>query len=110
MLTPKEIAQLKPAERTQLFDSLSKSVFRTQAETVAALDIALRTLQVWRADDTVPVMALLALQSCTMAANKPSALLQDARQIAAQLETTATAIADTAQLLAGIIRRMPGPS
>lgn len=110
MLTAKEIAQLTPKDRTDHFDRLAALVFSTQAEVATALDIALRTLQNWRKDQTVPVMAILALQSIAEAPNQPSALLQDARQIAAQLEVTAEAIAASAKLMASVVRRLPDPS
>jgi hypothetical protein len=101
MLTAAQIAQLKPEARTQLFDQLCAAVFDTQVQTCESLGISsLRTLQNWRRDHSVPIMAVLAMQSIAAAPDQPSALMQDARQIAAQLEAIAEATGQTARLMA----------
>ena len=110
MMTHDQIAKLAGPARTQLFDQLAGAVFRTQAETCAALDIALRTLQVWRSQDTVPIMALLAMQSIAAAPNQPSAIVQDAKQIAGHLEKTMRELAQLADLMASVAKRLPDPS
>lgn len=110
MLTHDQIAKLAPEARTQLFDQLTGAAFRTQVETSAALDIALRTLQVWRSHHTVPVMALLALQSIAAAPNQPSAIVQDARQITGHLEKVGRELAQLADLMASVAKRLPDPS
>lgn len=110
MMTHDQIAKLAGPERRKLFDQLAGSVFRTQAETCAALDIALRTLQVWREKESFPVMALLALQSIAAAPNQPSAIVQDARQIAGHLEKVGRELAQLADLMASVAKRLPDPS
>lgn len=110
MLTAPQVAQLAPEARTQLFDQLCAAVFDTQAQACENLDISLRTLQNWRKDHSVPVMAILAMQSITAAPDQPSAIMQDARQIAAQLEAIADATGQTARIMASVVRRLPDPS
>lgn len=110
MLTAHQMAQLSPEDRTQLAERLAASIFRTQAEICAALDIALRTWQNWMKDRNAPIMAVLALQSCATAPTKPAALIVDARQIASQLEKAAEAMAEAGRVMASVARRLPDPS
>jgi predicted lipoprotein len=110
MLPHDQIAKLAPEARTQLFDMLTGDLFPTQAAACAALDIALRTSQLWRSNNTVPVMALLALQSIASAPNQPSAIVQDARQIAGHLEKVGRELAQLADLMASVAKRLPDPS
>lgn len=111
MLTHDQIAQLSGPERTQMFDRLVAALFRNQDEICAALGIGTRrTVQNWRADHSVPQMALLALQSIAAAPNEPSALVQDARQIAGHLEHVGRELAQLADLMASVARRLPDPS
>lgn len=110
MLTAAEIAKLTPEARTAAFDQLAATIFNTQPEICAALDVSRRTLQNWRAARDVPIMALLAIQSCATSPTQPSAILQDMRAVAAQLEAACDAMAQSARLIAGIARRLPDPS
>lgn len=96
MLTTAEIKALKPKGRTILFDVLCESLFSTQAEAAAALEISRRTLVSWRTDHTVPLTALLALHH--MAEDK---LMQNLSDIAASLQATA-------QLITALVK--PSPS
>lgn len=88
MITRHEIAQLPPKGRTKLFDDLSAVLFATQADCATALEVSVRTVQNWRKDDLVPVMALYALHS--MAEARLSAELV---QVAAGLERAAQILA-----------------
>lgn len=88
MMTRAEIARLTPKGRTQLFDELTGALFRTQEETATALEITRRTVQVWRKEDTVPLMALYALHS--MAEGQ---LMQDLGAVIAHLDRIATVLA-----------------
>ena len=110
MLTAEQAAQLTEEERWVAFEKLAGAVYRSQAETCAALGIALRTYQVWRKERSCPIMALLAMQSCAIATNRPAALVMDTRAIAAQMETAANAMAEAGRLMASVARRLPDPS
>lgn len=110
MLTSEQIAQLSDDARTQLFDRLAASVYRTQAEICAALGVSsTKTLQNWRRDG-VPIMAVLAMQSIASAPDQPSALVQDARQIAGRIESISRDLAQLADIMASVVRRLPDPS
>jgi hypothetical protein len=110
MLTYDQIAKLAPEAKTQLFDRLGDDLFPTKGQIGAALGVALRTVQFWRSENSVPVMALLALQSIAAAPNQPSAIVQDARQIAGHLEKVGRELAQLADLMASVARRLPDPS
>lgn len=111
MLTHSQIAAMSGPERTQLFDQLAATVFRTQAEICAALGVqSLRTLQNWRGAQDVPQMAVLAMQSIAAAPNQPKALLEDARHMAGKIETIADELAQLSRTVAGMVRRLPDPS
>lgn len=63
MITRAEIAKLTPKGRTQLFDDLAGCLFPTQEACATGLEVSRKTIQNWRKDDNVPLMALLALHS-----------------------------------------------
>ncbi len=63
MISRDDIAMLTPRGRTQLFDDLSGALFRTQADCATVLEITTKTIQNWRNNDNVPIMALYAMHS-----------------------------------------------
>ena len=63
MINRHDIATLTPRGRTQLFNDLSSALFRTQADCATVLEVTVKTIQNWRNQDNVPIMALYALHS-----------------------------------------------
>lgn len=98
MITRAEIAKLTPRGRTKLFDDLSGLLFQNQAELAAGLDVTAKTIQNWRKDHNVPLMALYALHS--MAEGR---FATDLAQIALKLEQATF-------MLKILLGAKPGPS
>ncbi len=63
MINRAQIETLTRKGRTQLFEELSGALFKTQAECADALEVTRKTVQNWRNNDAVPIMAVYALHS-----------------------------------------------